>query len=1260
VSDPKLTLTPPPLLVWENREDWSRIFDSGANHYLQPLYCLGASEVYRPGLSPTHPEMSCTEGFFPYFFGSATAVSFSKKDHYVPFDEGKFNALKVSTFFIGGLWNGEPPPLYPNGLLKKKLTTPAILPPPLELPQCEDLPEPIRDKGYPCIDGSSAAQPGDLSKLTRPIDNILNPTPMKEQVIDLLVQLTNNVYSADIDLYHAPYNRWSGAHRYSEYHPIEGRPEKTTVEIKDKTVARIHGEIRPVRGRNYSIINRWSIDFQPNVLYKPSSLEIDGFAGVDVPNGMQYDQSFKGKYAVKKLPNYDYSYENPLGSTGPLTTPWAAPVDPPPSGRKDWMIRFQPVEDSLAASFKTAVADGGPFAFVQRESVGQILLWALLPTLGLHDSEIYKKLGVRYLNFPRRPGDLVKLFEPYFYGDWKEHLKHKAPYLNPNSEYYERYYIDEQGKAVEFLTLDNNGNKKELLKNYCEIKAVNVDQEERCEQGNYTPAQKAVLNSVAEQIEAKCGRLPKPEDAKTCLPPAGRRRIPDGRYADYEICEINQWKKYFREPEIENHNRSGVVDWIFTDIVKPQQLSQLLAMIRAGQTPSAKAHIQMRPGTIRTPSIQFKTDASTHIYVAHYGVRRVNESEAHLGAKIHVSNLKLENVNFQLGQFGVSATQLHAQKVFIDAPSIPGLDSADPKNRPPITVTLKGVKATGFSFFDVQEGWSMVMDQASLGDLKLTYLPSEQTWSIHLSNLQGSALKMKNPQLGEMSVTAGFKIPKLEWSRTLQEVVVENGLKNEEEIRQCYIKGKLIQAADQNLPATKLVTQFLSVKISELQTQGTVELKGNKDLPLNLTLSGASVLKNISFSKQAQGDGDVYKGGLGFSGTIDAQIQTPKLCETEATMEEMKADDCKVSFTTREVREDGSETHPISGDLVFSVHTSKKDEKAQRDYTFNMDLPFVGFASKGLLEIPEREGQAFEGSTLKGGKIHLKADSREHEGTLTGSMEGKLQLLNATVDTSLKKLEWGEIRVAPKLSNINLTAAFKFDILADGFRLQPAAGAVDPLSLAFNLAGGISYTSNSSRSDLNIERADVAISDLKVLEVQKNKLSRLQSGAITAHHLRGAATFQFPPSLLTGFKKVNVGFPEFGGNYRLDSRLVEHLDPDARKAFEALVGTEDFIHAEKIDYSVSNGNLQGDFENIIVNLHEAGGRGQYLLFREPKVHIDTAQGRNPDWRWPINCIKVYTGMPWSPFLRSNLPATKACHMVPVSPGPAPAPKEKEN
>ena len=278
------------------------------------------------------------------------------------------------------------------------------------------------------------------------------PAPKKNTLLDFLDALpavADAIERADVDFYDLPFSRnvvgrpdkSTGLKRFSEYKPKKGPYTPPQIEIDRAIFGRAHGEIRPIKGTDESLITRVALDYQGGeVLYHVfrkekylGPLELDCFTSVTPPT-MEYDFSLGPKSPTKIGKDGNTRYENACIKRKPgedlQATDFYSEAKPPPrikgSKNPDWMFYFQPNESTLWQSIMRRYTN---------KSLGALWLWAFNPTFGLVDRKHYEALGIRYNTMPRKFGDLLRLFSALWDPERGPDLRHNAPFLNPNNEY---------------------------------------------------------------------------------------------------------------------------------------------------------------------------------------------------------------------------------------------------------------------------------------------------------------------------------------------------------------------------------------------------------------------------------------------------------------------------------------------------------------------------------------------------------------------------------------------------------------------------------------------------------------------------------------------------------------------------------------------------------------------------------------------------------------------------------------------------------
>lgn len=486
-----------------------------------------------------------------------------------------------------------------------------------------------------------------------------------------------------------------------------------------------------------------------------------------------------------------------------------------------------------------------------------------------------------------------------------------------------------------------------------------------------------------------------------------------------------------------------------------------------------------------------------------------------------------------------------------------------------MTLTLEGIHANRLHVSDALKDFDIEMATAKMRNLQMVY--GFHDWHATFHDLQGTGLTSNFP-LGKFNVDR-FEVPEI----------------------------RLAQEFRKDTP--ELTPHYFSVTIPELHSGGDLTVT-NQETETELVLSGASTLKDLRAFAEFQGDKMIIESSVGLSGVIEAaNIKNPRFGE--------------VRFSTLE---NGGGKHPISGRLATTLVTMKNKQEEAPPPMFDMDLnlPYVGFASSGFVNIPSGS------STLRG--AHFKINAAPE---LTGTLEGTVALRDASYDgTKEEPLKLGRIFFLPKLSGISASGTFKFEILKDSLRLHPAEGAREPLDLEFTVDGshllhlpdlsghylGKMPESQVIRSDIQMDSAKIRLAGVDMLEVTnvpegdkiKKEVTRITGGPLTIHHVRGNATLWMPLGPFFGYKRGL--FPHLGGDrppniYPDLAPLTEHLPAEQRDALRQLVGKEDFFHLGRIDYSRNKEDWSTHLQDLLVNIHEVGGRKQFVMMRLPEFKV---------------------------------------------------------
>lgn len=579
---------------------------------------------------------------------------------------------------------------------------PLVLPPPFRLPPIFSRPwqEIVRPPRYAL----------DISR-SRSTETAAAEPPRRLGIVDFLpaiASLADHIETMDLDFFNVSVNGGSNLERYSEYTPRGERPAAPNLIVRSNTQARIHGEVRPIRGTEESLITRMSIDFEPNVwnIVAMNNLEIDGFSIVDSPT-IRYDRRFLSRSSVDEITDRgDFTYENPLGASGPLSTAFDSVAAPPP--HRDWMFRFSPVQSTALAALQEGVANGDTLL---RFGYGALMLWAFFPTLGLTDESHFSRLGIRYNTFPRRLGDVVRLFSPLFDSDRNFALREAAPFLNPNTE---------------MLVLPE------------ELEWMNA---ERARQSPPLPPLRGLRQSI-------------PRDRAAVVRFNEHRR---------EINAVRLRDGLPAMPEI-SASRGPVLDWFSTELARnPARL----AAIPDAELPHVDFHARLRAGQVPLPIGELNLAAGTELRGRYFLERVANpgpgESTVRLALDLTIEPLELGRMSFRERGVSLGADSLHADRGVIELRFPVMLDAASRAPAPSMHFRIGGLRAQNLEIDAEEAGLHAVLPSAQIASLEFSR-NAGRDWSLSLHTLSGNDIQIEHPAL---NLTLGhLDIPELTVQRS--------------------------------------------------------------------------------------------------------------------------------------------------------------------------------------------------------------------------------------------------------------------------------------------------------------------------------------------------------------------------------------------------------------------------------------------------------------------------------------------------------------
>jgi len=623
--------------------------------------------------------------------------------------------------------------------------------------------------------------------------------PQRLRMVDFLpaiATLADGIERMDLDFFNVPVNGGSNLSRFSEYTPRAIRPADPNLIVYANTRARIHGEIRPIRGTSESLITRMSVDFNPNVwnAVAINNLEIDGFAAVDPPT-IRYDRRFLSRSSVDEISDRgDFSYENPLGNGASLGTPFEGEAEAPP--HRDWMFRFSPVPTSGLSMLQESVANGDT---ALRFGYGALMLWAFFPTLGLTDASHYESLSIRYNTFPRRFGDVVRIFSPLFDTERGFALREAAPFINPNTE-------------------------------------MIVTEEE--------------LTWMNEQRSGHTPPLTPLRGLRQAIP---RDRVEVERFNEHRRqLNVERSRQGLPAlPEI-SASRGPVIDWFATDLVR--DIARLAATSDA-DLPHVEARLRLRDMTLPLPIGELQLRHGTEIR-AHYFMERVEhpgpgESSVRLALDLTLEPLEIGRVAIDQRGVGINADSLTVNHGVVELRFPMMQDSNTPAPSPSVHLRLEGVQAQGLEVNAVEAGLHAILPTAQIGSLEFTR-EGGRDWSVQLTNLHGENVQVEHPAL---NVTLG--------SIDLPELAVERRYNAAGEPGELTIRGPALGIegihTDGRIPIRDGSFHLSNGEIS--LRQGSMNFEGDIDLRASLPngfSEGPTVLGNLTLSPDIE---DLHVGG---------------------------------------------------------------------------------------------------------------------------------------------------------------------------------------------------------------------------------------------------------------------------------------------------------------------------------------------------------------------------------------------------------------
>ena len=356
----------------------------------------------------------------------------------------RFDFLK--TLWELSTWNLDeptPPELQAlNERVFELITRPTENPPTLRAPSQEDWVPRLR-----------------LALFTPPTEP--NPPPEKNGAAlwtPAIIEFVDAIYSLDADIWGMPANGKKAGWRYPEYKPRvpkdeadpayknEDKPMKKSTRWDEGTTGNWHAEVRPIEGRDSSVITGYynlfkeDVDRQPQDLHSLIRNEMQtvkfGAPLAEIP--------ICGFYAVDPK-NEEYNFPECTPTRRTLTekvwegefAEFGETVEAPPSNHFE--LKYLPTLQgaSIFAIPGVPILGGIPFGIQTGVAAGMssrpFYLGAFLPALGLTDCKEFEDVNVPCNTVPRYLKDLFKLFSYTWDGRWKEYYE-RSPFYLPNQQ----------------------------------------------------------------------------------------------------------------------------------------------------------------------------------------------------------------------------------------------------------------------------------------------------------------------------------------------------------------------------------------------------------------------------------------------------------------------------------------------------------------------------------------------------------------------------------------------------------------------------------------------------------------------------------------------------------------------------------------------------------------------------------------------------------------------------------------------------------
>ncbi len=645
-----------------------------------------------------------------------------------------------------------------------------------------------------------------------------------------------------------------------------------------------------------------------------------------------------------------------------------------------------------------------------------------------------------------------------------------------------------------------------------------------------------------------------------------------------EVQQINRERRVQGLPLI-GRNRGGILDWISSELVQdPERLGAL----DEDQLPFITVHARLEDVTLNLPMGRLEIRAGTELR-AHFAIERFRDSEtgqwrARRSLRITLEPASLGPLQFQMQDAPIEASSLSARRVVLMIPSLDHLGDAQDPQLPRWSVILEDAQARGLRWGDEASPFRLEAEHGRIGRVRIDRYPH---------SLRGDIERIRARNLRVHQETGGLAVDR----------AVIPSLR----IRGSYPPGE---------------AQRLTVRMDRLESEGFLNFGWEREaVPTHVNLRARATLEDLNFHQETDALTRRTRLGFDITGSVDS---------AELRHEHLGA----ASFTTRGAQ-------PFHG--TFTSATDRpRDPQAPvpaAQFSLDLDLPFIEFWTQGsLVEIAEGSSTLERGTLrLSPGQIALEGELDLHAALPRGLGEGPTDI--------------GNFIIQPRIEDLRVQGPARFEFFTGGWRLsRPEAAAGRPLGITFRIADSriehrprplppyLARLPQAAiiQTDLALLNAEVRVEDLREVEYRqigteaepRGGFTRLESGAIAAHHLLGSGNIWinlaiwgfvrgFFPHLGTGSGTVRASRPS-------SAPLTRHLDAPTRD----LLGDGDFFRLGGVRFRRYSNGWESELTDVLLNVHEEGGRSQFGMIRIPEVILAERQTRTPlppesDWMSPI-------------------------------------------